>query len=103
MRIPRDFSFRVTYALALLKAGKNKEALSLLENCEPDVHVTSLPPHQKAIVSIAMAANGRYKEALGVAAILAPQQLSIQEINLVQSYLSRPDDNPTPPPSKHKK
>ena len=100
---PRDFSFRVTYALALLKAGKNKEALSLLENCEPDVHVTSLAPHQKAIVSIAMAANGRYKEALGVAAILAPQQLSIQEINLVQSYLSRPDDNPTPPPSKHKK
>jgi tetratricopeptide (TPR) repeat protein len=52
---PRDFAFRVTYALALLKAGDGRKALEILENCEPDVHVVSLPPHQKAIVAAAMA------------------------------------------------
>ena len=96
---PRDFSFRLTYALALLKAGKNKEALTLLENCEPDVHVATLAAHQKAIVAIAMAANGRRNEALGVAAILSPQQLSLQEIELMRSYLAQPKTTPTPTPT----
>jgi hypothetical protein len=96
---PRDFSFRLTYALALLKAGKNKEALTLLENCEPDVHVATLAAHQKAIVAIAMAANGRRNEALGVAAILPPQQLSLQEIELMRSYLAQPKTTPTPTPT----
>ena len=96
---PRDFSFRLTYALALLKAGKNKEALTLLENCEPDVHVATLAAHQKAIVAIAMAANGRRNEALGVAAILSPQQLSLQEIELMRSYLAQPKTTPTPTPA----
>jgi tetratricopeptide (TPR) repeat protein len=100
---PRDFSFRITYALALLKAGKNKEALALLENCEPDVHVDTLAPHQKAIVAIAMAANDRRNEALGVAAILPPQQLSKQEIELMQSYLEQPKSSPTPKPATSKK
>jgi hypothetical protein len=100
---PRDFSLRITYALALLKAGKNKEALTLLENCEPDIHVETLAPHQKAIVAIAMAANDRRNEALGVAAILPPQQLSKQEIELMRSYLAQPKSSPTPPPATPKK
>jgi len=100
---PRDFSFRITYALALLKAGKNKEALTLLENCEPDVHVDTLAPHQKAIVAIAMAANDRRNEALGVAAILPPQQLSKQEIELMRSYLTQTKTTPTPTPATPKK
>ena len=100
---PRDFSFRVTYALALLKAGKNKEALTLLENCEPDVHVATLAPHQKAVVAIALAANDRRNEALGVAAILPPQQLSVQEIELMRSYLAQPETTPTPKPATPKK
>lgn len=100
---PRDFSFRVTYALALLKAGKNQEAITLLENCEPDVHVATLAPHQKAMVAIALAANDRRNEALGVAAILPPQQLSVQEIELMRSYLAQPETTPTPTPSTPKK
>lgn len=100
---PRDFSFRVTYALALLKAGKNQEAITLLENCEPDVHVATLAPHQKAMVAIALAANDRRNEALGVAAILPPQQLSVQEIELMRSYLAQPETTPTPTPSTLKK
>ena len=100
---PRDFSFRVTYALALLKTGKNKEALTLLENCEPDVHVATLAPHQKAVVAIALAANDRRNEALGVAAILPPQQLSVQEIELMRSYLAQTKTTPTPTPATPKK
>ena len=100
---PRDFSFRVTYALALLKTGKNKEALTLLENCEPDVHVATLAPHHKAVVAIALAANDRRNEALGVAAILPPQQLSVQEIELMRSYLAQPETKPTPTPATPKK
>ena len=98
---PRDFSFRATYALALLKEEKNKEALALLDNCEPDIHVASLPPHQKAIVVAALAANGRRNEALGTASILPPQQLSEQEIEFVRSYLAQLE--PTPAPATHKK
>jgi thioredoxin-like negative regulator of GroEL len=93
---PRDFAFRVTYALALLKAGKNKEALTLLENCEPDVFVPALPPHHKAIVAIALAANGRQNEALGAISTVPPQQLSVQEFELVRSYLAEPESTPTP-------
>lgn len=100
---PRDFSFRATCALALLKSGKNKEALTLLENCEPDIHVASLAPHQKAIVTIALAANGRRNEAFGTASLLAPQQLSTQEFELVRSHLAQLDAKPTPPPPKQKK
>ena len=100
---PRDFSFRATHALALLKAGKNKEALSLLENCEPDIHVASLPPHQKAIVAIALAANGRRNEALGTASLLPPQQLSMQEFELVRSYLAQLETAATPTPTTPKK
>ena len=98
---PRDFSFRSTYALALLKTGKNKEALALLDNCEPDIHVASLPPHHKAIVAAALAANGRRNEALGTASILPPQQLSVQEIEFVRSYLAQLE--PTPAPATQKK
>jgi predicted negative regulator of RcsB-dependent stress response len=100
---PRDFSFRATHALALLKEGKNKEALSLLENCEPDIHVASLPPHQKAIVAIALAANGRRDDALGTASLLPPQQLSMQEFELVRSYLAQLETAATPTPTTPKK
>lgn len=100
---PRDFAFRVTYALALLQAGKNKEALTLLENCEPDVFVPTLPPHHKAIVAIALAANGRKKEALGAISTVPPQELSVQEIELLRSYLPQPESSRPPTPTMQKK
>jgi hypothetical protein len=87
----------------LLKEGKNKEALFLLENCEPDIHVASLPPHQKAIVAIALAANGRRNDALGTASLLPPQQLSMQEFQLVRSCLAQLEPAPTPTPATPKK
>jgi len=100
---PRDFAFRITSALALLQAGKNKDALTLLENCEPDVFVPALPPHHKTIVAIALAANGRKKEALGVMSGVRPQELSIQEFELMRRYLAQPESSPPPTPAMQKK
>lgn len=103
---PRDFSFRVTAALALLRAGRGKQALDLLEDCEPDVHVASLPPHQKTVVAAALAASGRREEALQVASMLAPQVLSAQEFEMLKTHLAPARETPADqakPPAKKKK
>jgi tetratricopeptide (TPR) repeat protein len=105
---PRDFSFRLTAALDLLQTGRGKEALELLENCEPDVHVASLAPHQKAVVAASLAASGRRKEALQVTSLVNPQALSVQEIALLQTHLAPEQETPAAPektktPAKKKK
>ena len=104
---PRDFAFRVTYALALLKAGDGRKALEVLENCEPDVHVVSLPPHHKAIVAAAMASAGKQKEALQVAYQIAPMAVSQQEaaflvekLGVAKTPAPKPEPTPTPAPQK---
>ena len=104
---PRDFAFRVTYALALLKAGDGRKALEVLENCEPDVHVVSLPPHHKAIVAAAMASAGKQKEALQVAYQIAPMAFSQQEaaflvekLGVAKTPAPKPEPTPTPAPQK---
>jgi tetratricopeptide (TPR) repeat protein len=76
---PRDFSFRVTSAMALIRAGRGKEALKVLEDCEPDVHVESLVPSQRMVVASALAAAGKTREAEYVAATILPASLSAQE------------------------
>ena len=91
---PRDFSLRVTHALALLRAGKAKQALKELEDCEPDVVVELLPPHQKAVVAAALALNGRENEAKGAAMSIPFMSLSKQEaeflIACLKPYLPPP-------------
>lgn len=105
---PRDFAFRATHAMGLLRAGDAKKALQELENCEPDVHVATLPPHHKAIVAAAMAGAGREKEALAVASSIPPWALSLQEAEFLVSRLpkksaaseSQPAPMQTPAPAK---
>jgi hypothetical protein len=92
---PRDFSFRVTNALALIRAGQSKQALQELENCEPDVHVASLAPHQQVVVVAALAVNGRRKEAISVASLIPPMALNDQEVKLLQTYLADPQPAPS--------
>jgi Tfp pilus assembly protein PilF len=97
---PRDFAFRVTYALSLLKAGDGRKALEVLESCEPDVHVVALPPHQKAIVAAAMASAGKQKEALQVAYQIAPMSVSEQEAAfLIEKLGVAKTPAPTPEPT----
>ena len=95
---PRDFAFRVTYALSLLKAGDGRKALEVLESCEPDVHVVALPPHQKAIVAAAMASAGKQTEALQVAYHIAPMAVSEQEAAFLVERLGLANKTPAPTP-----
>lgn len=97
---PRDFSLRATHALAQLKAGRAKDALQTLEDCEPDVHVATLPPHHKAIVACALAANGKRQEALSIMGTVPPTGLSVQEVAFVQSFLTEPSPTPSPTPAE---
>jgi tetratricopeptide (TPR) repeat protein len=96
---PRDFSLRVTHALALLRAGNAKQALRDLEDCEPDVVVQLLPPHQKAVVAAALALNGRENEAKGAAITIPPMSLSKQEAEFLMACL-KPDITPPAAPAK---
>ena len=104
---PRDFAFRITHALSLLKAGDGRKALEVLEKCEPDVHVATLPPHQKAIVAAAMASAGKQQEALQVAYQIAPMALSGQEaaflverLGVAKAPAITPSPSPKPSPQK---
>ena len=106
---PRDFSFRVTHALSLLKAGDGRTALQVLENCEPDVHVMALPPHQRAIVAAAMASAGKQKEALQIASQISPMAVSEQEaaflvekLGVAKTPVPTPAATPTPKPTPQK-
>jgi hypothetical protein len=86
---PRDFSFRVTSAMALMRAGRGKEALKVLEDCEPDVHVESLVPSQRMVVASALAAAGKTREAEYVAATILPASLSGQEAVFLMEQLKK--------------
>lgn len=91
---PRDFALRSTQGLSLLLAGKPQDDLAYLDACEPDVHVASLPPHQKLVVALALAANGRQQEANGVMALVPPFSISRQEVGLLQRYFPQPAAEP---------
>jgi len=91
---PRDFALRITHALALLRAGNAKQALKELEDCEPDVVVQLLPPHQKAVIAATMALNGRENDAKGAAMTIPPMSLSKQEADFLMACLK---PSPTPP------
>ena len=84
---PQDFSFRVTHALALLRAGEKKRAMDELDNCEPDVDIAKIPPQQQAVVAAVLAANGR-KEGPVTAAHIPGQALSRQEVGLLLTYVT---------------
>jgi tetratricopeptide (TPR) repeat protein len=85
---PRDFALRVTAALDLMKSGNDAEALELLENCEPDVYVTALPPQHKAVVAAALALNNRGSEALAVASLIPPDLLTTHEADFLRARLA---------------
>jgi len=94
---PMDQSLRVTHAFAVFKSGDSAEALKILEASEQGIAASTLLPHQKAVVAAILAANGQAKEAELVTRMVQPNQLSVQEIQLVQnSFSSRKQDSPPP-------
>ena len=88
---PMDRSLRITHAFAVLKSGNPAEALQILEASEQGIASSSLLPHEKAVVAAILAANDRTKDAELVARMVQPNQLSIQEIQLVQSQFQNLD------------
>jgi hypothetical protein len=75
--------------MASLRDGKGKEALQVLEDCEPDVHVMSLAPHQRMVVAAALAACGKQKEAKQLAATIPIISLSVQETAFLEKHLGK--------------
>jgi len=94
---PMDQSLRITHAFAVLKSGNPAEALKILQGSEKQIAATTLFPYQKVIVAAILNANDRTKEAELVTRMVQPNQLSVQEIQLVQnSFSSRKQASPPP-------
>ncbi len=94
---PMDQSLRITHAFAVLKSGNSAEALKVLQGSEKQIAATTLFPHEKVVVAAILNANDRTKEAELVTRMVQPNQLSVQEIQLVQnSFSSRKQASPPP-------
>ena len=86
---PENFAFRATLSLALLRDGYPEEAMQVLQDCKPDVHMATLPRRQKAVVVAVFAANGLEKEARFHAASMPPSSLLEQEVRLIAGHLEQ--------------
>jgi len=80
-REPGRFPFRMTYALALLKAGQAANALALFEDSA--VQLRQLLPWQKAILAAILRAGGMADGAAAVAETIPAGSLSREEQRLI--------------------
>jgi hypothetical protein len=85
---PENASFRLTYALGLLKTGAKVKALFELKDVEPSIQVDALLPHQKAVYAAIVAANGHEEEAQGIIKMISFGSLTRQEEALVSPHLA---------------
>ena len=85
---PENASFRLTYALGLLKSGSKVKALFELKDVEPSIQVHALLPHQKAVYAAIVAANGHDEEAQGIIKMISSGSLTRQEEALVSPHLA---------------
>ena len=74
---PTDLNLRMTHALALLQAGRAKDAMAVFDDF--DVFVEQLPPGQKALVVAIFAANGENDKARSLVATIDPNLLASGE------------------------
>ena len=84
-KYPENASFRLTYALGLLRTGSKVKALFELEDVEPSIQVDSLLPHQKAVYAVIVSANGQAEEAQRIIKTISPGSLTRQEEALVSA------------------
>lgn len=90
---PENISCRVTYALSLLKSGTKVKSLYVLRDLEPKIQVDALPPQQRAVYSLILAANGLSDEAQAIVKTIPAGCLTRQEEALLQMSKnpSKPD------------
>jgi len=96
---PMDQSLRVTHAFAVFKSGNPADALKILETSEQGIAASTLLPHEKVVLAAILNANDRTKDAELVTRMVQPNQLSIQEIQLVQNSFSSRGQAAIPPTS----
>jgi hypothetical protein len=82
---PESASFRLTYALGLLKTGSKVKALFELKDVEPSIQVDALLPHQKAVYAAIVSANGQAEEAQRIIKTISAGSLTRQEEALVSA------------------
>ena len=82
---PERASFRLTYALGLLKTGSKVKALFELKDVEPSIQVDALLPHQKAVYAAIVSANGQAEEAQRIIKTISAGSLTRQEEALVSA------------------
>ena len=85
---PNNVHCRMTYALGLLCEGRKAKAIFELENVEHRVNAANLDPWQKAIFASVLAANDRLTEAQGLSSSIPPDNLTTQEVALLNGFLS---------------
>ncbi|MGA0094789.1 MAG: hypothetical protein ACO3J2_10940 [Chthoniobacterales bacterium] len=83
---PSNVDFRITHALALLRAGRAAEARLALAPYEPVCH--QLFAGQKAVLAAVLAATGSTNEAVELVRTINPQQLTDAEYRLIYSLIA---------------
>lgn len=78
---PIDLNLRMTHALALLKAGKPKDAMAVFDDF--DVFVEELPPGYQALAAVILAANGESGQARSLVLSINPDLLAEGEFALL--------------------
>lgn len=84
---PENPSFRITYALGLLKSGSKVRSLFVLQDIEPSIQPDGLLPHQRAVYASVLAANGQGDEAHAIMKTIPPGSLTRQEEAAVSALL----------------
>ena len=87
---PANTAFRITHALALLRAGKPPQALAAFDNVT--LFADSLPPGQLAVLSAVLAANGDARRAAAAARGIDPALLTNEEFALLAGQRSPASD-----------
>ena len=86
-KYPENASFRITYALGLLKSGSKVKSLFVLKDIEPSIQPAGLLPHQRAVYATVLAANGQGDEAQTILKTIPPGSLTRQEEAAVPALL----------------
>ncbi len=82
---PDDFKRKANVALALLKDGREVEAVRVFDGLQ--VSSDRISPQEKAIVISVLAANRRFDQAQAMAMTLDTADLSLQEAQMLNGYL----------------
>lgn len=89
---PADPSPRLTLALAHLLQGRTARAGYELELLDDDTPHQKLAPHDRIVVAVLMAANGRSTQARSLSSDINPSDVTREEFDLLKRFLQGAPD-----------